>query len=118
MSRPYNLVLLPGDGIGVEVVQHARRVLETVAEQDGLTLDFEEIAGGAQYFLAHGEDWPEGAEQRCAEADAVILGAVGWPSPHGRGTAMRPDGKMAGWSLIVGNRVGLDLYANVRPVRL
>jgi 3-isopropylmalate dehydrogenase len=118
MSRSYTIALLPGDGIGVEVVAHARRLLETVAEQDGLALAFDEIPGGAQYFLEHGRDWPEGAEQRCAEADAIILGAVGWPVGDGRGTAMRPDGKMAGWSLIVGNRVGLDLYANVRPVKL
>jgi 3-isopropylmalate dehydrogenase len=118
VSRPYSIALLPGDGVGVEVVAHARRVLETVADQDGLALKFDEIPGGAQYFLAHGRDWPDGADQRCAEADAIILGAVGWPAPNGRGTAMRPDGKMAGWSLIVGNRIGLDLYANVRPVKL
>jgi len=118
MSAPCAIALLPGDGIGVEVVEHARRVLEMVAKLDGLALTFDEIPGGAQYFLANGRDWPEGAERRCAEADVIILGAVGWPDPHGRGTALRPDGKMAGWSLIVGNRVGLDLYANIRPVKL
>jgi isocitrate/isopropylmalate dehydrogenase len=118
MSGPYTIALLPGDGIGGEVVGHARRVLEAVAEQDDLQLAFDEVPGGALYFLAHGRDWPEGAERRCREADAIILGAVGWPTPGGRGTAMRPDGKMAGWSLIVGNRLGLDLYANVRPVKL
>jgi 3-isopropylmalate dehydrogenase len=118
MNRTYTIALLPGDGIGVEVVAHARRVVETVAEQNGLDLVFDEIPGGAQYFLKHGRDWPEGAERRCADADAIILGAVGWPDPGGRATAMRPDGKMAGWSLIVGNRIGLDLYANVRPVKL
>ena len=118
MSRPYTIALLPGDGIGGEVVGHARRVLEVVAEMDGLSLIFDECPGGAQYFLTNGRDWPEDAEQRCADADAIILGAVGWPAPNGRGTAMRPDGKMAGWSLIVGNRIGLDLYANIRPVKL
>lgn len=118
VSGPYVIALLPGDGVGVEVVAHACRVLEALAEQDGLALDFDEIPGGAQYFLAHGRDWPQNAERRCAEADAIILGAVGWPVPEGRGTAMRPDGKMAGWSAIVGNRIGLDLYANIRPVKL
>jgi 3-isopropylmalate dehydrogenase len=118
VSRPYTIALLPGDGIGGEVVGHARRVLEKVAELDRLAIVFDEVPGGAQYFLANGRDWPENAEQRCADADAVILGAVGWPNPAGRGTAMRPDGKMAGWSLIVGNRIGLDLYANIRPVKL
>jgi isocitrate/isopropylmalate dehydrogenase len=118
MSGPYTIAMLPGDGIGVEVLGHARQVLEAAAEQDDLRLVFDEVPGGAQYFLAHGRDWPEGAEQRCREADAILLGAVGWPAPDGRGTAMRPDGKMAGWSLIVGNRIGLDLYANVRPAKL
>lgn len=118
MSRTYTIALLPGDGIGVEVVAHARRVLEVTAKHCDLSLDFDEIPGGAQYFLAHGRDWPEGAERRCSAADAIILGAVGWPAQSGRGTALRPDGKMAGWSLIVGNRIGLDLYANIRPVKL
>jgi isocitrate/isopropylmalate dehydrogenase len=118
MAHPYTIALLPGDGIGVEVVAHARRVLDEVANLDGLALSFDEIPGGAQYYLEHGHDWPEGAEQRCVAADAIILGAVGWPHPGGRGTAMRTDGKMAGWSLIVGNRIGLDLYANIRPVKL
>ena len=117
-SRPYRIALLPGDGIGVEVLDHARRVLDAAAGKAGLALDFDEIPGGAQYFLAHGRDWPEGAERRCAEADAILLGAIGWPGPDGRATALRPDGKMAGWSAIVGNRINLDLYANVRPVKL
>ena len=110
----YRIALLPGDGIGVEVVGHARRVLEAVA---GSRLEFDEIPGGAQYFLEHGRDWPEGSEERCAAADAILLGAIGWPTATG-GTALRPDGRMAGWSAIVGNRRALDLYANVRPVRL
>ena len=118
MPHSYTIALLPGDGVGVEVVGHARRVLDAVAEQDDLKLCFDEIPGGAQYFLEHGQDWPAGAQQRCADADAILLGAIGWPDPAGRGTAMRPDGKMAGWSAIVGNRIGLDLYANIRPVKL
>jgi 3-isopropylmalate dehydrogenase len=118
MSEEYTIALLPGDGIGVEVIEHAQRVLATVAEQDGIALAFDEIPGGARYFLTHGRDWPDGAQQRCVDADAILLGAVGWPNPNGRGTALRPDGKMAGWSLIVGNRIGLDLYANVRPAKL
>lgn len=118
VAGPYTIALLPGDGVGVETVAHARKVLEAAAELEKLTLCFDEIPGGAQYFLAHGQDWPDGAQQRCVDADAIILGAIGWPAPSGRGTAMRPDGKMAGWSAIVGNRIGLDLYANIRPVRL
>jgi isocitrate/isopropylmalate dehydrogenase len=109
---PYRIALLPGDGIGVEVVGHARRVLDAV-----VPLDYDEIPCGAEYFLAHGRDWPEGSEERCAAADAILLGAIGWPTAGG-GTTLRPDGKMAGWSAIVGNRRALDLYANIRPVKL
>ena len=114
----YTIALLPGDGVGVEVVAHARRVLEAVTAHRGLDLVYDEVPGGAQYYLEHGRDWPDGAEQRCADADAILLGAIGWPAPDGSGTVIRPDGKMAGWSAIVGNRIGLDLYANVRPVKL
>lgn len=115
---PYVLALLPGDGVGVEVVAAGRRVLEVVAAMDDLQVVFDEIPGGAQYYLEHGVDWPDGAEHRCAEADAILLGAIGWPDPDGRGIARRSDNRMAGWSAIVGNRVNLDLYANIRPVSL
>src|SRR4030095_723684 len=56
------------------------------------------------------------AEGLAAAADAVVLGAVGWAGPDGAPVTMR-DGKMAGWSPVIGNRMKLDLYANVRPVR-
>ena len=117
-ERRYRLGLLPGDGVGVDVIAHTRRVLGAAADVWRLGLDFDEIPGGAQYFLEHGRDWPEDAQQRCVDADAILLGAIGWPAPDGRSTALRPDGKMAGWSAIVGNRIGLDLYANIRPVKL
>jgi isocitrate/isopropylmalate dehydrogenase len=116
-SRPYHLVLLPGDGVGVEVIAQARRVLDEVAGRSGASFEIDEIPCGAQYFLDHGLDWPEGSEKKCRDADAILLGAIGWPA-KGCGTIMRPDGKMAGWSAIVGNRVLLDLYANIRPVKL
>jgi len=48
----------------------------------------------------------------------ILLGAVGWPSPDGQGPVKLPDGRMAGWSPVIGNRTRLDLYANVRPVKL
>ena len=119
MNRnPYHLVLLPGDGVGREVMAQARRLLGAIERRTELAFDLEEIPCGAQYFLEHGRDWPEGSEAKCERADAILLGAIGWPAPDGRGTAMRPDGRMAGWSAIVGNRVRLDLYANIRPVKL
>jgi isocitrate/isopropylmalate dehydrogenase len=128
----YDLVLLPGDGIGVEVIGHARQLLELIAAGTGAAFSVEEIPCGGRFYLQHGSrDWPEGAEDRCRAADAILLGAVGWNGPDGSPVAMRgPDGdpshpnhpndpneKMAGWSPVIGNRIKLDLYANIRPVR-
>jgi len=114
----YEIVMLPGDGTGIEVAAQARRVLDAIQERTDLSFSVEEIPCGGQYFLENGRDWPEGSEVKCRAADVVLLGAVGWPSPDGNGPVTMPDGKMAGWSPVIGNRLNLDLYANVRPVKL
>jgi 3-isopropylmalate dehydrogenase len=112
----YELVLLPGDGIGVEVIAQARALVELVGAITGAAFRIDEIACGGKFYLDHGSrDWPEGAEERCRAADAILLGAVGWNGPDGAPVTMA-DGKMAGWSPVIGNRIKLDLYANVRPV--
>ncbi len=117
MKDAYDVVLLPGDGIGVEVAAEARALLELVAAKTGATLRIDEITCGGRYYLEHGSrDWPEGSEERCAAADVIVLGAVGWAGPDGAPVTMA-DGKMAGWSPVIGNRMRLDLYANIRPVR-
>src|SRR5262245_30314562 len=110
--------MLPGDGIGAEVAADARALLDVVGAALGVELAVTEIPCGGKYYLDHGEqrDWPDGSEDRCARADAVILGAVGWAGPDGQPVTMA-DGKMAGYSPVIGNRMKLDLYANIRPVR-
>jgi len=113
----YDLVLLPGDGIGAEVMAEARTLVEVVSSATGVGFALDEIACGGKFYVEHGtRDWPEGAEERCRAADAILLGAVGWNGPDGAPVTM-PDGKMAGWSPVIGNRIKLDLYANIRPVR-
>ena len=115
----YRITLLPGDGIGPEVMAQARAVLEEVTRGGRIEFDVEEIPCGGQFFLRHGSrDWPEGSEEKCEAADLILLGAVGWPSPDGKGPVTMPNGQMAGWSPVIGNRMRLDLYANVRPVKL
>lgn len=114
----YSIVTLPGDGAGAEVTAEALKVLAEVGRRTNTHFAVEEIPCGGQYFLAHGRDWPEGSEEKCKRADAILLGAVGWPSPTGPGPVTMPDGRMAGWSPVIGNRTLLDLYANVRPVKL
>lgn len=115
----YDIVLLPGDGIGMEVAAHARALVRLVEEKSGAKLPVQEIACGGHFYLEHGSrDWPEGSEEACAKADAILLGAVGWPTPNGGGPVTMSDGKMAGYSPVIGNRVKLDLYANIRPVKM
>lgn len=111
---------LPGDGIGVEVMREGLRVLHAVGDALGITFEIDEIPCGGQFYLQHGSrDWPEGAEERVESADVVLLGAVGWPDPEGAGRPVTmAGGKMAGWSPVIGTRAKLDLYANVRPVKL
>jgi 3-isopropylmalate dehydrogenase len=115
----YDLVLLPGDGIGVEVIAEARAMVEQVSAATGVKFALDEIVCGGKYYLEHGEDrdWPVGSEEKCAAADAILLGAVGWPMANGSPATMK-NGQMAGWSPVIGNRTKLDLYANVRPVKL
>ncbi len=115
----YKLVTLPGDGTGPEVMREGLRVLEAVSAPLDLAWDVETIPCGGKFYLEHGSrDWPEGAEAACEAADLILLGAVGWPDPAGSGPVTMADGKMAGFSPVIGNRVRLDLFANIRPVKL
>lgn len=115
----YRIALLPGDGIGPEVMAQARLTLDDCARFTGLSFDYDEIPCGGQFFLKDGKrDWPADAEARCDAADVMLLGAVGWPRADGGGPVCFPDGRMAGWSPVIGNRSRMDLYANVRPVKL
>ncbi|MEO8700338.1 MAG: isocitrate/isopropylmalate family dehydrogenase [Kofleriaceae bacterium] len=117
----YDLVLLPGDGIGPEVIGEARSLVELVGSKLDVGFALDEIPCGGRFYLEHGSrDWPEGSEERCRAADAILLGAVGWSAPDGGPVTMTDAAggvKMAGWSPVIGNRIKLDLYANIRPVR-
>ncbi|MEE3082511.1 MAG: isocitrate/isopropylmalate dehydrogenase family protein [Candidatus Thermoplasmatota archaeon] len=110
---PYTLALLPGDGIGRDVMHEAEKILDVIEGLTPLTFIRKTIPCGGQYYLETGEEWPTGSFDFCRdEADAILLGAVGWPD------AFTPEGDLAGGQVILGLRSGLDLYANVRPIRL
>jgi isocitrate/isopropylmalate dehydrogenase len=111
-STTYRLVLLPGDGTGPEVVRQGRRVLDALAEGGAAPWTLEEYPGGATYYRDHGKEWEPEAEAAARAADAILLGAVGWPGVN------LPNGDIAGAALVLGLRRELDLYANVRPCRL
>lgn len=112
MAGNAKIVSLPGDGVGKEVVAAAHMALEAAQEKHGFHLDVQQVECGAQLYQKTGHEWQEGGLAACKEADAVLLGAVGWP-----GVSL-PDGNIAGWNVIFGLRLGLDLYANVRPCKL
>lgn len=119
MGRTYKIAVLPGDGIGREIIPEARRVMvEAFSSSDILDLEFHEFECGGEYFLKTGDEWSEEAEVFTkTEADAILLGGIGAKGPDGN-TVRRPDGNLAGYSVVIGLRQELDLYANVRPVKL
>ncbi len=105
------IALLPGDGIGPEVVAAAREVLDAVGERFGHELHFEEALIGGAAIDAAGVPLPDDTLVTCRAADAVLLGAVGgprWDSPTAR---VRPE------QGLLAIRRALGLYANLRPVR-
>ena len=109
----YTLALLPGDGIGRDVMDEAKKILRSVEMLSPLSLTLNEIPCGGKHYLETGEEWPQGSFEFCRdEADAILLGAIGWPG------ATTEDGDLAGGSVILGLRSGLDLYANMRPIKL
>ena len=122
MKNEYALVVLPGDGIGIEVCREALKVLDAVQELTGARFRREEIECGGHYYAEHGVEWPDGSFEKCRAADAILLGAVGHEvngvpvfTEPGR---PYPTPQLAGYAQVIGNRLALDLYANVRPVKL
>lgn len=119
MPRKYKIAVLPGDGIGREVIPQAVSVMnEAASVVGGLDLDLHEFECGGEYFLETGREWSEKAATFTkSKADAVLLGAVGALDSKGK-TVTRSDGHLAGYEVVIGLRQTLDLYANVRPVKL
>ena len=104
------IAVIPGDGIGPEVIREAMRVLTTLNETRGLNLEFEHFDWGAEKFLADGVSLPEGALAMLTDGfEAILAGAFGDPRV--------PSNKHAE-DILLGMRRGLDLYINLRPVRL
>ena len=100
-----NLAVLPGDGIGPEIISQARRVLAALK----LNLEVQEAPVGGTAYAAHGDPLPEQTLALAREADAVLFGAVGDPKYDDLPRAKRPE------QAILGLRKGLGLFANLRP---
>ena len=105
-------MLLPGDGIGPEVVAEGRRVLEAVARAHGHTVEFEEQSIGGGSIDRHGTALTDEALAACQGCDAVLLGAVGAPKCDDPASKVRPE------QGLLALRKGLGVFANLRPVKV
>ena len=103
------IAVIPGDGIGEEVVREGLKVLETVAAVTGFKYQLETYPYGAEHFLKTAETFPDSALRAMADHDAILLGAIGDPRVE--------TGKLER-AIIAGVRFGLDLYVNLRPIKL
>ncbi len=107
-----NIVLLPGDGIGPEVVAEAQKVLERIATRFGHTFTFSTHLIGGVAIDATGGSLPKPTVDACLACDAVLLGAVGGPKWDDPRAKVRPE------QGLLAIRQVLGLYANLRPVRV
>src|SRR3954451_7501942 len=107
----FHIAVLPGDGIGIEVMRPALDVLRHIeATTPGLNFRFTEAPAGAGHYQATGTALPESTVKLCEEADAILLGACGLPHiRYPDGTEIMPQVEL---------RFHFDLYAGVRPARL
>jgi 3-isopropylmalate dehydrogenase len=106
------IALMPGDGIGPEVVRAAVQVLESVGVKYGHRFMFQEYAIGGCSIDLYGTALTEASLSACQQADAVLLGAVGGPKWDDPEAAVRPE------QGLLALRKGLGVYANLRPVRV
>ena len=107
--KELRIAVIPGDGIGNEVVPEGIRVLEAAAARHGIRFTWDELPWSCAYYQEHGRMMPEDGLERIRRHDAVYLGAVGFPGV--------PD-HVSLWGLLIPIRRGFQQYANVRPVRL
>ena len=107
--RELRIAVIPGDGIGREVIPEGVRVLEAAAAKHGARFLWEEFPWSCDWYRAHGRMCPEEAPGILRRFDAVFFGAVGNP-------AIVPD-HISAWGLLIDFRRCFDLYVNLRPVR-
>lgn len=106
----YNIALIPGDGIGPEVVDEGVKVLKKIEELDSsLSFDFTTFPWGCEYYLENGKMMDDDGIERLKPFDAIYLGAVGYPGV--------PD-HISLWDLLLRIRKEFDLYINIRPITL
>jgi 3-isopropylmalate dehydrogenase len=109
VGKEHRIAVLPGDGVGPEVVREALRVLAALGEMDGFRYRITEYPFGAEHYLKTHELMPASALDEFRQHDAIFLGAIGDP---------RVETGLLERAIVAGLRFGLDLYINLRPVKL
>lgn len=108
-SNSFHLAVMPGEGIGIEVMEAAAVVLDAVEKRFDLSFHQERIPGGAHHYKETGTILPKDGIERAGKADAMLFGAMGWPDiRYPDGTEIAPQLDM---------RMAYGLYAGVRPIR-
>ncbi len=104
-----NIALIPGDGIGPDVVAEAVRVLDTVATKFNHKFNYETVTAGGCAIDKFGHPLPQAELEKCLKSDAVLLGAVGGPKWDNLASELRPE------KALLGLRGGMKVFANLRP---
>lgn len=104
-----NIALIPGDGIGPDVVAEAVNVLNTVASKFGHKFNYETVTAGGCAIDKFGQPLPQEELDKCLKSDAVLLGAVGGPKWDNLPSELRPE------KALLGLRGGMKVFANLRP---
>ena len=105
----HDIALIPGDGIGKEVVAEARRILEQAGEIWGFDFEWTKYEWGCEYYAETGLMMPEDGLEKLRQHDSIFLGAVGYPGV--------PD-HVSLWGLLIPIRRSFEQYINLRPVKL
>jgi tartrate dehydrogenase/decarboxylase/D-malate dehydrogenase len=108
--KRFDIALIPGDGIGREVVPAGRKILDVAGEaHGGFRFGYKSYPWSCAWYLEHGKMMPDDGLKRIGDSDAIFLGAVGFPGV--------PD-HVSLWGLLIPIRRGFQQYACVRPVKL
>ncbi|MGY6211120.1 tartrate dehydrogenase [Cytobacillus firmus] len=106
----YSIALIPGDGIGVDVVREGKKVLDTICNlHGGFSLTYKEFDWSCEYFAKHGKMMPDDGLEQLKDFASIFLGAVGYPGV--------PD-HVSLWGLLLPIRRQFEQYINLRPVKL
>jgi tartrate dehydrogenase/decarboxylase/D-malate dehydrogenase len=111
MTPDYRIAVIPGDGIGTEVMPEGLRVLDAACERFGIHIAYRHIEwASCDYYARHGQMMPDDWKTQLHDCDAILFGAVGWPD--------RVPDHISLWGSLLKFRREFDQYVNMRPARL